>query len=141
MKDLRVFIDNQLSFDKHCNEAVKKANKILATIRRTFQYNNNYIDSNNLVHLYKSLVRPYLEYGVETWCPKTKRNIRLLESVQRRATKLIPELSQLPYEERIKCLKLPSLVYSRHMGDMIQVFTYMNNIWDVDDNMLKGIGK
>ncbi len=89
-----------------------------------------------MVPLYKSLVRPHLEYGVEVWSPKLKRNIRLLESVQRRATKLIPEISDLPYEERLKHLKLPSLVYRRHRGDVIQVFKYMNNIWETSDELL-----
>ncbi len=131
VKDLGVHIDRQLSFDYHCNEAVKKAHKILATIRRTFVH----IDSSNMIPLYKSLVRPYLEYAEETWSPKSKKNIRLLESVQRRATKLIPEISHVSYEERLKHLKLPSLVYRRHRGDMINVFKYMNNIWDTTDNL------
>ncbi len=105
---------------------------MLATIRRTFLN----IDAVNMVPLYKSLIRPYLEYGVETWAPITKKNIRLLESVQRRATRMIPEISHLPYEDRLKSLKLPSLVYRRHRGDMIQVFKYLNNIWDIDDKMI-----
>ena len=89
-----------------------------------------------MIPLYKSLVRPYLEYGVEIWSPTSKKNIRLLESVQRRATRLIPEISHLPYEDRLAHLKLPSLVYRRHRGDMIQAFKYMNNIWDIDETLL-----
>ena len=133
VKDLGVHVDNQVSFDYHCNEIVKKANRMLATIRRTFVH----IDACNMVPLFKSLVRPYLEYGVEVWSPRTKKNIRLLESVQRRATKLVPELAHLPYPERLKSLKLPSLVYRRHRGDMIQVYKYLNDVWEVDDDFLK----
>ncbi len=133
VKDLGVHIDNQLSFDHHCSEVVKKANKILAIIRRTFLN----INSTNMVPLFKSLVRPYLEYGNEVWAPRSKKNIKLIESVQRRATKLIPEIAHLPYKERLQELHLPSLVYRRHRGDMIQVFKYLNNIWDTEDNLFK----
>ena len=86
VKDLGVYIDNQLDFSKHCSEMVKKANKILATF--------HHLDAENKIPLYKSLVRPYMEYGVEAWCPRSKKNIRLLESIQRRATKLIPSWHQ-----------------------------------------------
>ena len=133
VKDLGVNIDNQLDFSKHCSEMVKKANKILATIRRTFHH----LDAENMIPLYKSLVRPYLEYGVEAWCPRSKKNVRLLESIQRRATKLIPSISHLSYQERLETLKLPSLVYRRHRGDMIQAFKFINNIWDIEETLLK----
>ena len=109
---------------KDCTEVVKKASKILATIRRTFLN----INSANMVPLFKSLVRPYLEYGNEVWSPQTKKNINLLESVQRRATKLIPEVAHLSYKERLQKLQLLTLVYRRHRRDMIQVFKYLNNI-------------
>ncbi len=74
---------------------------------------------------------------METWSPQSKKNIRLIESIQRRATKLVPELTELPYEERLRRLKLPSLVYRRNRGDMIQAFKYTNKIWDVSDSPLK----
>ncbi len=73
---------------------------------------------------------------MEIWSPTSKKNIRLLESVQRRTTRLIPEISHLPYEDRLAHLKLPSLVYRRHRGDMIQAFKYMNNIWDINETLL-----
>ena len=133
VKDLGVYIDNQLDFSNHFREMVKKANKILATIRRTFHH----LDAENMISLYKSLVRPHLEYAVEAWCPRSKKNIRLLESIQRRATKLIPSLSHLSYQERLETLKLPSLVYRRHRGDMIQTFKFINNIWDIEETLFK----
>ncbi len=133
VKDLGVYVDSELDFSKHCNEMIKKANRILATIRRTFHH----LDASNMTPLYKSLVRPYLEYGVEAWSPTTKRDIRLLESIQRRATKLIPSLSHLSYQERLESLKLPSLVYRRHRGDMIQAFKFINNIWDIEETILE----
>ena len=64
-KDLGIMVDNSLSFDKHICEAIKKANKKLAMIRRTFVY----LDKKMLVQLYTSLVRPILEYGNVIWSP------------------------------------------------------------------------
>ncbi len=89
-----------------------------------------------MVQLYKSLVRPYLEYANDVWSPRLNRNIHALEAIQRRATKLIPHLSHLWYEDRLKRLKLPSLVYRRNRNDMIQVFKYLHNIWKCDDDNL-----
>ncbi len=131
-KDLGVEIDNLLAFDAQCDSMVKKANRVLCTIRRSFQY----LDETVMLQLYKALVRPHLEYAVETWAPRLKKHINSIEAVQRRATKMIPSLHHLPYQERLKKLKLPSLVYRRKRGDMIQTFKFVHNIWDIEDSLL-----
>ena len=74
--------------------------------------------------LYKSLVRPHLEYASNVWSPVHKEDIIRIESIQRRATKLIPELSNLPYDERLKALELPSLYYRRLRQDLIFIYNY-----------------
>ena len=63
-------------------------------------------------------------------------DIKNLEAVQRRATKLITSLKDKPYGERFKELKLPSLVYRRKRGDMIQMYKIMNNLVRIDRNAL-----
>ena len=72
--------------------------------------------------LYKSLVRPHLEYGNIIWGPFNKADQVLVERVQRRATRLIPSLCDLPYESRMKKLKLPSFMYRRKGGDMLFMY-------------------
>ena len=62
------------------------------------------------------MVRPHLEYGNVIWVPYYKTDIKKLEAVQRRATKLITSLKDKAYGERLKELKLPSLVYRRKRG-------------------------
>ena len=117
-KDLGVIIDNELSFHKQAAAAVKKANSCLGLIKRSFIK----IDKETVPLLYKSLIRPHLEYGNLIWGPFFKQDAQLVERVQRRATKLISDLSQLDYQERLKQLNLPSLQHRRRRGDMI--FTY-----------------
>ena len=94
------------------------------------------MDIDIFLNLYKALIRPHLEYGQIIWSPQYIRQSRKIENVQRRATKLIPKLKNLPYEERLKKLKLPSLKYRRMRGDMINVYKILNNEKS-DNKMLK----
>ncbi len=128
-KDLGVILDNALSFEQHCEAAVAKANRILCVIRRSFKH----MDRDILLNLYKSLVRPHLEYSNAVWSPKLKKVIKSLEAVQRRATKMVPELAHLPYSERLQHLKLPTLVYRRHRGDLIQTYKIVHHKYDLDE--------
>ena len=96
-KDLGVIIDDQLTFHKHIATAVKKANRMLGLIKSTFACH----DVDILPRLYTSLVRPHLESGNTIWAPQTKKDEMLVEAVQRRATKAIPELKDIPYEDRL----------------------------------------
>ena len=74
------------------------------------------------------MVRPHLEYGNVVWHPYLKKDVDLLERVQRRATKLIPVLSKLSYEGRLKEMDLPSLVYRRIRGDSIDIYKYLHGM-------------
>ena len=58
------------------------------------------------------------------------------ESVQHRATRMIPGFAKLTYEERLKRMKLPTLAYRRARGDAIEVFKYLHNIYRVDSTQL-----
>ena len=106
-KDLGVLFDQQLSFKNHIQMAIKKANKILGIIKRTFTH----MDSDTFLRLYKTMVRPHLEYGNVIWDPHLKGLSQDLERVQRRATRMVKECSHLTYIERLTYLNLFSFKY------------------------------
>ena len=90
-KDLGVLIDAELKFHKQTAAAVKKANSVLGLIKKSFIN----LDQELLPMLYKSLVRPHLEYGNVIWAPFYKEDHKSIERVQRRATKLVHNLRNL----------------------------------------------
>ena len=127
-KDLGVIVDDELKFRKHAAAVTKKANQFLGTIKRTYQTK----DSVTISTLYKAMVRPHLEYANSIWGPFYQGDIKKVENIQHRATKLIPSLRNKPYEERLMALNLPSLVYRRKRGDMIQMYKIMNQLIRID---------
>ena len=86
--------------------------------------------STPLMTLYKALVRSHFDYAMIIWNPHMVKHIESIEGVQRRATKMIPELKHLSYPERLKNLKLPTMAYRRARGDMIEVFKIVAQIYD-----------
>jgi hypothetical protein len=127
-KDLGVMIDSKLSFKDHVAYNTAKANRMVGIIRRTFDH----LTEKTFVQLYKSMVRPLLEYGHCVWQPQLKTLCSDIEDVQRRATKLISSLKDKPYPERLKALKLPCLEHRRHRGDLIEVYKYTHGYYDVE---------
>jgi ribosomal protein S20 len=127
-KDLGIWFSSDLKPSVHVSKAVSKANQILGLIRRTFTY----IDIPLMKQLFISLVRPHLEYGNVIWHPTLRKDKDMIEAVQRRATKMIPGLAKLSYEERLRRMDLPSLEYRRIRGDAIETFKYLHGKYSVD---------
>ena len=129
-KDLGVIFDKDLIFDKHTQKAISTASKLLGMVKRSFVTRDSFV----IISLYKSMIRPHLEYGNSVWHPQFKRQSVALERVQRRTTKLIPHLRTLPYAERLKILNLPSLKFRRIRGDLIQAFKIFSGTDDIKAN-------
>ena len=104
-RDLGVIVHKSLKSSRQCAEAAKKANRILGIVKRTIVSRDKEI----IMRIYKTIVRPHLEYCVQAWSPHLKKDIEILERVQRRATKMVKECQRLSYEERIKYCGLTTL--------------------------------
>ena len=66
-----------------------------------------------MLPLYKTLIRPIIEYGNSVWYPYKRKDIHMIESIQRKFTKSIKELKTCEYEERLRALNLLTLEYRR----------------------------
>ncbi|CAM5143004.1 unnamed protein product [Natator depressus] len=131
-RELGVIVDSSLKMSTQCTAAVKKVNRMLGIIEKGIE---NTME-NILLPLYKSIVRPHLEYCVQMWSPHLKKDILALEKVQRRATKMIRGLERVPYEERLKRLGLFSLEKRRLRGDMIEGYKIMSGVEKVNKEKL-----
>ena len=128
--DLGITVDSKLKFSKHVDVKVNKANKLLGLLRHTFKY----LNAESLTLLYKSIIRPHLEYATSVWSPHLKGDKDKVERVQRRATKQIPQLQHLSYQERLQHLKLPTLEYRRLRTDLILLYKHTHQLIKIDTN-------
>jgi len=131
-RDLGVLVETSLKSSKQCAKAADAANAVLGMIKRTFLCK----DKDLLLQLYKSLVRPKLEYSVQAWSPYVQKDVQLLEKVQRRATKLIKGFSNSSYEERLQKLQLTTLETRRLWGDLIEVFKILNGYGNINTDLI-----
>ena len=99
-------ITKDLKWQKETEKSCKTANRVLLFIARNFRYKNKEL----ILPLYKSLVRPHLEHAVQFWSLHLRRYIDKMKKIQRRATKMIPEIRNHSYHQRIQELDLISLV-------------------------------
>jgi len=121
-RDLGVIINESCTPSDHVHEITRKANGILCQIRRTLVSRNKDV----VIDLFKTFVRSILESAGPVWSPWEKQHIEAIERVQRRATRLVPGIGHMNYDDRLKMCNLTMLEDRRRRGDLIQLFKLLN---------------
>ena len=130
-KYLGVSMNANMKVSEKCRIAASEGNQVIGMIRRNITFTENSV----IVSLYKAIVIPHLEYCIQACSPYLRKDIDMLENIQRRATKLIPGLRDLTYEERLKECGLTTLETRRLRGDQIEVFKILNGYENIDSNL------
>jgi len=113
-----------------CSAAVSKATRIIGMIKLKLQ---NFIDKSKevTIPLYKSLVRPHLEYRCQIWNPNYSKDIDLVEGVQRRVRRFISGMQKLSYDDRTLRLGLMPLNTRRLRSDLVETFKIINGKYSI----------
>ena len=127
-KDLGVLVDGELYVSQQRVLAAQKANPMLGCIKRSVASRAREV----ILPLCSVLVRPHLEYCIQMGSPQYRRDMDLLECVQRRATKLIHGVERLFYKDRLRELGLFSLEKRKLQGDLIAAFQYLKGAYRKD---------
>ena len=136
-KDLGVVVSSDLKWDTHIDACIKKAIACSAWVTRTIISREKHV----MLNLYKTLIRPHLEYCVQLWTPVpqygTWGTILAIEHVQRRFTRLIDGVGLMPYRERLDKLGITTLLERRARGDLIETFKIVSGIADYGKGFFK----
>lgn len=90
------------------------------------------LDEEMMRKIIVTMIHPRLEHTGLVWSPSKIKDIRGLERIQRAATKLVPSLQDLSYEQRLSRLNLPTLEQRRERGYLIAVYRMMNGLEILD---------
>ena len=124
VKDIGVLMSDNLLFNDHITEIKNKSKRVAAWIFRLVQSRSAEV----VMLLYKTYVRPHLEYSCSLWSPSEIQHISALESIQRSVTARIDGLDQLTYFDRLKKLDLFSLQRRRERYDIIHLWKIQQGI-------------
>lgn len=136
-KDLGLFVDDHLNWERQIQKSTSKAKQVIGWVRRNVITRS----PNVMITIYKSLIRPHLEYCVQVWNLPAQhgnwKHIMDIEKVQRDFTRLVEGVGLLTYEERLKQLNLTTLIERRMRGDIIETYKILSGQADYGKHMYR----
>lgn len=123
-KDHGMIIDNQLKFHTHTSNTVNKSNKIPAVTEKPFMH----LDMVTVSLLYKSMIRPHLDYGNFIWGPHYKVGPASSRESSEVSNQPSPRSIGTIYKEHLRWLHIPSLCAYHRRGDMIEINKIMTGV-------------
>lgn len=117
-KDLGVFVNDKFKPSLNCKKVSKSAGKTIGLIKRNIVNK----DKEGMMILYKTLVRPKIDYCIQAWRPYRRKDINILEKIQKRFTKIVKGLKDVKYEQRLEKLGITTIEDRHYRADMVQVF-------------------
>ena len=130
-KDIGVMVQRNLRPSLQCAKAAKKANSVLAQISHTVSYR----DKVTFLQLFRTYVRPHLDYCAAAWSPWTLGDREVLEKVQRRAIGMVTNFRGRTYEEKLAEAGMTTLEERRRRGDLLQAYKVIRGVDDVDPSL------
>ena len=127
-KDLGVHVNSTLKWDQHIMKCIGKAKQCIAWISRSVICRVPSV----MLNIYKTLIRPHLEYCVQLWSPASRHGnwglILAIEGVQRQYTRMIDGVGLLSYQNRLDKLNLTTLLERRARGDLIETYKIVSGL-------------
>ena len=121
-------VRNDCDMTQHVESISKKAHTILTQLKRSICYRDTVV----LPKIYKTFVRPTIEYAGQVWNPSKVGDVKTLEKVQRRAMRLVNIGEKRSYTEKLECVGLPTLEARRKRGDLLETFKILNGFSSLD---------
>lgn len=123
-RDLGITVSSDLKFSKHVQQISGKTRSLTGLIANTFSCR----DLALWKLLYTSFIRPHIEFAAPVWSPHLKKDIQLIENVQRMVTRIPTAARHLSYRSRCQLFGIQPLEERRKRGDMIQFYKMARNI-------------
>jgi len=127
-RDLGVIVTSDLKSSSQCLKSAATARKVIAMVRRTLRN----LDIADFRLIYKTYIRPHMEFCIQAWSPNFVKDIDVLERVQKAATNLVPMLRKYNYATRLRIIGITSLEERRLRGDMIEVYKLLTEKEQID---------
>lgn len=127
-RDIGVLVSQNLKPREQCEKATRTARGVLGQVLRAFSYR----DKTVLPKIYKTYIRPHLEFAVQAWAPWQQGDIEMMESVQRKMVTQVAGLKGRTYEERLEEMGMVTLEDRRNELDLIQTYKIVQGVDEVE---------